>query len=61
MIGCSLRLIVIIARQELRIALRNRWVLLYAVIFGSLTTGVSYFGLSITELSQILRRSSREV
>jgi Cu-processing system permease protein len=45
----SLRLCSIIARQELRAALRNRWVFVYGAIFAVLTTAVSYFGLAIIE------------
>jgi len=35
----------IIARQELIINIRNRWVLLFAIIFGVLVLTISYFGL----------------
>ncbi len=38
-------------RHELRIVLRNRWVLLYAAIFAVLATAVSYFGLAVVELT----------
>ncbi|MCC7477186.1 ABC transporter permease subunit [bacterium] len=41
----------IIARQELRIALRNRWIFVYAAIFAALTGAVSYFGLSVIEFT----------
>ncbi len=34
-----------IARQELTINIRNRWTLLFAVIFGGLMLAISYFGL----------------
>jgi len=42
---------VIIARQELRIALRSRWFLVYAAIFAVLTLAVSYFGLAVIEFT----------
>ena len=45
------RLIALIARQELRIALRNRWVILYAAVFAVLTFSISYFGLSVAEFA----------
>jgi Cu-processing system permease protein len=38
-----------IARQEIRITLRSRWVLIYAAIFGVLALAVSYFGLAVIE------------
>ena len=38
-----------IARHELRIVLRSRWVPVYALIFASLTFAVSYFGLTVVE------------
>lgn len=38
-----------VARQELRILLRSRWVLAYAAIFALLTFGVGYFGLAVIE------------
>jgi Cu-processing system permease protein len=41
----------IIARQELRVSLRNRWIFVYAAIFTVLTSAVSYFGLSIIEFT----------
>ena len=47
----SPRLCGIIARQELRVALRNRWIFVYAAIFTVLTSSVSYFGLSIVEFT----------
>jgi Cu-processing system permease protein len=34
-----------IARQELKINIRNRWTLIFAVTFGVLTLAISYFGL----------------
>lgn len=49
MTAAGLTAIGLIARQELRIALRNRWVLFYAAIFAAMTTAVSYFGLAIIE------------
>lgn len=47
----SFRLCGLIARQELRIGLRNRWVPVYAVVFAVLTGAVSYFGLSVIEFT----------
>lgn len=41
----------LIARQELRIILRNRWVVAYAGVFAALTLAVSYFGLSVIEFT----------
>jgi Cu-processing system permease protein len=38
-----------IARHELRIVLRSRWIPIYALIFASLTLAVSYFGLTVVE------------
>ena len=34
-----------IARQELTINIRNRWTLIFAVVFGVLTLAISYFGM----------------
>lgn len=42
-------ILLIIAQQELRIALRNRWLAAYAIVFAGLTLAISYFGLSIVE------------
>jgi Cu-processing system permease protein len=41
----SLKLIATIANQELKVNLRNKWIMLFAVIFGTLVLGISYFGL----------------
>jgi Cu-processing system permease protein len=41
----SLRVIGTIARLELKVNLRNKWIILFAVIFGVLVLGISYFGL----------------
>ncbi len=49
--GLSLRLVGLIARQELRISLRNRWILAYALIFAALTLALSYFGLAVIEFT----------
>jgi len=38
-----------IARQELRVLLRSRWVLAYTAVFAVLTFGVGYFGLAVIE------------
>jgi Cu-processing system permease protein len=36
--------IFIIARQELTVAIRNKWTLIFALVFGSLVLAISYFG-----------------
>lgn len=41
----ELHIVGIIARQELIINIRNRWVLFFAFIFGALVLTISYFGL----------------
>ncbi len=41
----DLHIVGIIARQELIINIRNRWVLFFAFIFGALVLTISYFGL----------------
>ena len=38
--------ILIIAGQEARINIRNRWTLLFATVFGLLTLAISYFGMA---------------
>ncbi len=38
-----------IARHELRIILRNRWISAYAAVFALLTLAISYFGLAVIE------------
>lgn len=45
------RTISIIARQELRISMRSRWIAIYAAIFAVLTLAVSYFGLVVIEFT----------
>lgn len=45
----DLSIVAAIARQELRITLRSRWLLIYAAIFAVLTLAVSYFGLTVIE------------
>ena len=45
----SFTIVSAIARYELRITLRSRWVLAYAGIFAVLTLAVSYFGLAVIE------------
>jgi Cu-processing system permease protein len=37
--------LVIVAAQELRISVRNKWTLIFALAFGVLTLAISYFGL----------------
>ena len=37
--------IAVLARQELRITLRTRWVQIFALVFGLLTIAISYFGM----------------
>lgn len=41
----------IIARHELRIVLRNRWIQVYAGVFALLTLAVGYFGLAVIEFT----------
>ncbi len=43
--------ILTIARHELRITFRNRWLVSYAAIFSVLTLAVSYFGLAVIEFT----------
>jgi Cu-processing system permease protein len=45
------RTLAVIARQELRVLLRSRWVAVYAAVFAVLTFGVSYFGLAVVEFT----------
>jgi Cu-processing system permease protein len=45
------RPLLVIARQELRIVLRARWVAAYVLVFAALTLAVSYFGLSVIEVA----------
>ena len=45
------RTIAIIARQEMKVLLRSRWVLAYAAVFAVLSFGVSYFGLAVVEFT----------
>jgi Cu-processing system permease protein len=45
------RTLVVIARQELRIVLRARWVAAYVLVFAALTLAVSYFGLAVIEVA----------
>ncbi|MEP0813486.1 MAG: ABC transporter permease subunit [bacterium] len=45
----SAKTIALIARQELRIVLRNRWTAVYAAVFAALTFAISYFGLAVVE------------
>jgi Cu-processing system permease protein len=37
--------ILLIAKQELKLSLRNRWVLSFLILFTVLTLGISYFGM----------------
>ncbi len=41
----DVRIVMTIARQELVINVRNRWTLVFAIIFGALVLTISYFGL----------------
>lgn len=43
--GMSPRLIIRIARQELTVSVRNRWTLIYAVVFAVLVVSISYVGI----------------
>jgi Cu-processing system permease protein len=47
----NFKIVGIIARQELRIILRNRWIVAYSAIFAALTLAVSYFGLAVIEFT----------
>jgi Cu-processing system permease protein len=44
-------MIATLAAHELRLVLRQRWVVAYALLFAILASAVSYFGLSIIELT----------
>lgn len=46
----DLRVVATLARLELKILLRSRWVLAYAVVLAVLVFAVSYFGLAVVEL-----------
>lgn len=46
-----LSVVVAIARFDLRLLLRQRWVLLYAAVFAVLAASVSYFGLAVVEVT----------
>ncbi|MBI4428880.1 MAG: ABC transporter permease subunit [Ignavibacteriales bacterium] len=52
-----------IARQELTVNVRNKWTLIFAVIFGILVTGIAYFGMIAEGFSgmQNFARSSASV
>jgi Cu-processing system permease protein len=39
------KIILHIARQELTVNIRNKWTVLFAVVFGALVVGLSYFGI----------------
>ena len=47
----SVRVVAAIARHEIRIVLRSRWVAVYALVFAALTLAVSYFGLTVIEFT----------
>jgi len=49
------RVLAALARHELRILLRSRWVPLYGAVFAVLVLGVSYFGLAVVELTGFQR------
>lgn len=36
-----------IAKQELIINIRNKWMLIFAIVFGALVVSISYFGMSL--------------
>ncbi len=38
-------IIIHIARQELTVNIRNKWTILFAIVFGALVVGLSYFGI----------------
>lgn len=39
------RLIIAIARQELMVNIRNKWMVIFALVFGVLVVSISYFGM----------------
>ena len=45
------RIVATIARHELRVTLRNRWLAFYGAIFAVLALSVSYFGLVVIEFT----------
>lgn len=45
--------ICMIARQEFTIALRSRWLILFAIVFGALALGLALFGARIEGLAEI--------
>jgi len=45
------RMLAVLARHELRVLLRSRWVAAYAAVFAVLTFGVAYFGLAVVEFT----------
>lgn len=47
----DLGIVGILARHELRVVLRSRWVAVYAALFALLASGVSYFGLAVIEFT----------
>jgi Cu-processing system permease protein len=42
-----------IARQELMVTIRNRWTMIFAVVFGILVVSISYFGMRAEGFSQM--------
>jgi Cu-processing system permease protein len=52
-----------IGKQELMINIRNRWTLLFALVFGVLVTGLAYFGMQIEGYSgmQSFMRTSASI
>lgn len=55
--------VALIARQEIYLNLRNRWVLIFAVLFATLTLGIAYFGMVTAGYSgfQDFRRTSASI
>jgi Cu-processing system permease protein len=55
--------VTLIAGQEIRINLRNRWVLSFAVLFTILTLGIAYFGMVTSGYTgfQDFRRTSASI
>jgi Cu-processing system permease protein len=43
--GTDMHVILTIARQELLINIRNKWTVIFAVVFGTLVVGISCFGI----------------
>lgn len=51
----------LIARQELTMALRSRWLLVFAIVFGALAMGLAVFGARIEGLEEVQNFSRTSV